>query len=523
MKINMPVTDHEIMFEDSQFMLTKTDLKGVITYANKDFIAVSGFSEAELVGSSHNMVRHPDMPVEAFADMWRSLKSGKPWTGMVKNRTKSGDFYWVEANAAPIEEAGVVTGFLSVRRKPSRQKVEAATAAYRMFKDGQAKGLTIMDGKVVKNSITNKVKRKLFNIKLGQRLAGIILLGVAALVIQAGIGLYEIGRSNDSVKTIQEDRLVPTRDLGQISRLMMESESLLRTALSEVEITNVAKTSALTLKHDEAKKAADAISENIATINGLWKAYSATSMTSEEKLLADNFSQGNEKFVNEGLIPAVKALQANNYDEAMKYSDIARDLFNSSEPVVQVLLRLQNDVALKEYKDAEANFQRTRILTFSGLTLITIILIYIGWLVTRSITKPLEQSIGTFNKIISGNYASAIDVKGDNELSKVLQSLQTMQTILSVNENTLKESAIETKEQAAMYEGQLAAISKSTGVIEFNMDGTVIAANDIFLNVLGYSRAEAIGQHHSAFVEPKYRESAEYKEFWNKWVSVIHG
>ncbi len=104
MKINMPVTNHEIIFKDDEFMLTKTDLKGVITYTNQDFINVSGFSEEELVGSSHNLVRHPDMPSEAFADLWASLKAGQPWTGMIKNRTKSGDFYWVEANAAPIFE-----------------------------------------------------------------------------------------------------------------------------------------------------------------------------------------------------------------------------------------------------------------------------------------------------------------------------------------------------------------------------------------------------------------------------------
>jgi methyl-accepting chemotaxis protein len=110
-KINMLVTNNEIIFDDKEFMLTKTDLKGVITYANRDFIKISGFSEAELVGSSHNIVRHPDMPTEAFEDMWLTLNAGKPWNGMVKNRTKDGDFYWVMASASPIFESGIVTGF----------------------------------------------------------------------------------------------------------------------------------------------------------------------------------------------------------------------------------------------------------------------------------------------------------------------------------------------------------------------------------------------------------------------------
>ena len=190
MKINMPVTNHEVIFDDTQFMLTKTNLKGIITYANQDFIAVSGFSEIELVGSNHNMVRHPDMPIEAFEDMWRNLKAGKPWTGMVKNRTKTGDFYWVIANAAPIIENGQVTGYLSARRKPSRQQVQAATEAYHLFKVGNAKGLLIREGRVVQNTVFNQLTSKLQNIGLSQRMTGLVVLSSFAMAMQVGLNVY---------------------------------------------------------------------------------------------------------------------------------------------------------------------------------------------------------------------------------------------------------------------------------------------------------------------------------------------
>jgi methyl-accepting chemotaxis protein len=87
-----------------------THLKGAITYINEDFLRISGFTESELIGQSHNIVRHPDMPVEAFADLWKSLKEHRPWTGFVKNRCKNGDFYWVRANATPIYENGQCVG-----------------------------------------------------------------------------------------------------------------------------------------------------------------------------------------------------------------------------------------------------------------------------------------------------------------------------------------------------------------------------------------------------------------------------
>jgi methyl-accepting chemotaxis protein len=516
MKINMPVTNTEIIFDDNQFMLTKTDLKGAITYTNKDFVTVSGFSEAELVGSSHNMVRHPDMPVEAFEDMWRDLKAGKPWTGMVKNRTKGGDFYWVEANAAPIFESGIVVGFLSARRKPSRQQVEEATAAYRLFKDGNVAGLSIVHGKVVKNSPLNKLKTKLQNIKVGQRLAGIITVGVVALVVQAAIGLYEINTSNNVIKSIQENRLIPTRDLGEIARLMIENRTYLRTALSEVEIGSAGKKATLVMNSAEAIKSADGIERNIEKIGGLWKAYMTTYLTPEEKILAANFAKSRGDFVKQALKPAVVALRAGNYDATKRYALTAKELFNVAGPDIQAILKFQNDEATKEYAAAEAHYKTTQILTFAGLGFISLLMIWIVYVVSRSITKPLEKSVGAFGQIVSGNYSTAIELEGENELGKVLQALKAMQTILNVNENTLKETAANTLEQSTQYENQLAAISKSTGVIEFSMDGKVTAVNDIFLNVLGYSREEAIGQTHSAFVEPEFVTSGEYKTFWER-------
>ena len=96
MKENLPVTQREFIFPTAQRLISATDTQGKITYCNDEFVAVSGFSRAELIGSAHNMVRHPDMPEAVFAHMWSYLKAGKSWMGIVKNRCKSGDFYWVD-------------------------------------------------------------------------------------------------------------------------------------------------------------------------------------------------------------------------------------------------------------------------------------------------------------------------------------------------------------------------------------------------------------------------------------------
>lgn len=138
MKINMPVTNNEIEMRDGEMLVTKTNLKGVITYCNAAFIKVSGFSENELIGKSHNIVRHPDMPEAAFADLWSSIKAGQPWTGMVKNRCKNGDYYWVKANVTPLKDNGRVTEFMSVRSKPSPKEISDAELLYTKVKNGDA-------------------------------------------------------------------------------------------------------------------------------------------------------------------------------------------------------------------------------------------------------------------------------------------------------------------------------------------------------------------------------------------------
>ncbi len=148
-RINLPVFDQAVEFSADDSIVSTTDTRGRITYANSVFVAVSGFTHEELLGQPHNLVRHPDMPERAFADMWRTLKSGKPWTGVVKNRTKSGSYYWVVANVSPMTENGRIVGYSSVRGRPSADQIAAADALYRRWNAGQAGHLVLRQGNVV--------------------------------------------------------------------------------------------------------------------------------------------------------------------------------------------------------------------------------------------------------------------------------------------------------------------------------------------------------------------------------------
>ena len=127
--------DEEFLFQ-GRVIISETDLKGVITYANRKFCDISGYSKDELIGKPHNIIRHPDMPKEAFSKVWSTIQSGQIWHGLVKNLRKDGKFYWVETEILPSkDEDGNITGYLAARKAASRQDVEETSEMYRKMKE----------------------------------------------------------------------------------------------------------------------------------------------------------------------------------------------------------------------------------------------------------------------------------------------------------------------------------------------------------------------------------------------------
>ncbi len=186
MKKNLPVTQNERHFDASTVLVSMTDVKGIITDANDAFIAISGFSREELIGKNHNIVRHPDMPPAAFEDLWNTVGSGRPWMGIVKNRCKNGDHYWVDAFVSPLYEEGKLIGYQSVRTKPSAERVARAESAYRtLWKGGNPVGglrLNMMMRILGAMTITLLVA-------LGIGLAGGLSLSYAVMALVVGLAL----------------------------------------------------------------------------------------------------------------------------------------------------------------------------------------------------------------------------------------------------------------------------------------------------------------------------------------------
>jgi aerotaxis receptor len=179
MKNNQPVTQNEVEVEASQTILSTTDLKGTVSYVNPDFITISGFEQTELIGKNHNVIRHPDMPPAAFKDLWDTVKSGNPWMGIVKNRCKNGDHYWVDAFVMPIKKDGKTVEYQSVRYRPEREWVDRAGPIYQR----------LLQGKAFKPSLGSRLSLS-GKLMLGNLVALLPLIGCALIPSLSGLVLF---------------------------------------------------------------------------------------------------------------------------------------------------------------------------------------------------------------------------------------------------------------------------------------------------------------------------------------------
>ena len=239
MRINLPVSNTEYPIEEDTLILSTTDTKGRITYVNQTFIEVSGFTEDELIGKAHNIVRHPDMPPEAFADLWKTLQDGKPWTGLVKNRRKNGEYYWVLGNATPLVENGRIVGYLSVRTKPSRQVIDKVAPIYQQFIEGKAKNLKIENGGVVRTDFIGKMT-SLFKMTFGKKVAMLLSLPALLLLSTAGAGWWNI---SDATAPSWLNTFVMTAGIGGALLIGAISLYLIRSTLKPLnEAIDVANT-----------------------------------------------------------------------------------------------------------------------------------------------------------------------------------------------------------------------------------------------------------------------------------------
>ncbi len=469
MRNNQPVSGVEVELNERTLIASKTDVKGMISYVNKEFIDISGYAECELIGQPHNIVRHPDMPIEAFADLWRDLKDGRPWTGMVKNRCKNGAYYWVLATVTPVYDGGELAGYMSVRRKPTRQQIDAAESAYRLFREKKARGLQIRHGEVVKGG-----EGFLAGWSLKSRLVGGFGVLLAAMVAVAGLGIWGMANTNSAVGDLYNNRLQPTQALATVGKLMADNRSQVLLSLQHDPAGQYAK-----LHEHSLDSHIQQIDSNIAEISQRWEAYKKTLNSDEHRQLADAYEQARKHYVADGLLPAKEALLAGRFEEAnLILLKQINPTYTAAAQKASDLFKFQVEQGQAEMTESEKTFASER----QWIVLVVLAALAIGVAIAvamvRSITRPINSILDTFGALANGDFTHNVNVSRNDELGKVLQGLQSMQIQQGVN-------AAETQRIANdNLRIRIALDCVSANLRIADDDGTVIYANKGLLSTL---------------------------------------
>ncbi len=352
---HMQISQHEQRFPATTKLISTTDTKGNIVHCNQAFIDISGYSREELIGQPHNIVRHPDMPAQAFKVMWEHLKAGKPWMGMVKNRCKNGDFYWVDAYVTPVTQDGKVIGYESVRSCPSRDHVEQANQLYRAINQNKHQSRPL------------PLSLETISLTLGIVLSIVLYLlalptaGLACLILSTIV--YAIAMSNKQSRVFEQlqNQLsgafqhplavqTYTQDspkLGRIKVAIKSQQSHLTTVLTRIQdaADNVALQSSASANYShqasnqllqqqaQTQEVATAMSQMTATITEVSSHVQETAVKTEE---SSQFANNSLEVITQTR-QSIETLQASS----VQVSEAVTGLFSQTQKISQVALMIE--------------------------------------------------------------------------------------------------------------------------------------------------------------------------------------
>jgi aerotaxis receptor len=421
MRLNEPITTSETQIAGDQPLVSRTDVLGDILFANHVFVEVSGFTEAELIGAPHNLDRHPHMPAQVFADLWATIKAGRPWDGLLKNRTKTGNFYWVRANVTPIVENDQVTGYISIRSRPARAAIAAAERAYAAIRAGTAKGIALRDGELVPHGFWRPVLDACRSLRGRMIFAGLTAFLVIALL--GWLGFSGMAAATDVSRQIYENDLVSVDQLrGIVDRVRDD-----RNHIAQMTIALGRK------ENSEPVLAAHVppVEGSLGQIATLWRDYGAKPRLPDQLPLMKQLDERLAALLHDGIEPALALARQGNTQElevlfARRMPPMFQAMFDASRDLVARQIAAGRDA----HAAAVASLRWRLILGvgLGGTGLATMALA--GWALFRGITRPMLLLEGDLRAITRRELDREIATPPVREYRAVVAMLRAMRAHL---------------------------------------------------------------------------------------------
>ena len=422
MRLNEPITAVETEITGDEPLVSRTDPAGRITFANDVFAEVSGYSEPELIGAPHNVVRHPHMPAEAFADLWATIKAGRPWDGLVKNRAKNGNFYWVRANVTPVIENDVVTGYISIRSRPSRAAIAAAEQAYAALRDGGAGGIALRDGELISSGWRASLSDGCRSVRWRMIFAAITAFVVIAAI--GWLGFSGMASSNAVLRKVYENDLVSVDQLrGVVDRIRDNRNHIAQMAIA---LGHGGDPAPVLAAHVAPVRA------NLVQAAGLWHDYNARPRLPDQLPLMSEFNNRFDILVRDVMEPALTLAEQGKHEELDQlFARKAPALFQAVFDGDRDLVKRQVEVGHDEYETAVANLRR-RLIAGIGFGCIGLLAVFgAGWALYRNIRRPIQALEGHLRDIARGELELEIAASEVIEFRGVFAMIRAMRAHLT--------------------------------------------------------------------------------------------
>lgn len=462
MRNNQPVTTHEYAVRDGAAIISRTDLNGNIVDCNEEFVEASGYELDELLGQPHNIIRHPDMPQEAFRDMWATLKANRPWSGYVKNRRKNGDHYWVKATATPLADG---SGYMSVRVKASRAEITQAETLYKQMNTDSS--VQLAEGYLVKRGLVASIAKKFHNLNISSKILLLNVVGGLIFAASVALGLNSLNETRLALKSVYFDRTVVISDLSKISANIRDNA--LETLLNQSGGAQL----------DAAIERSKARSRELTE---LWKQTKPKLSSAEEMALVEQFEEKGGAWLN--TMNDALAKKAQGHLDVGLINTAFHDRATPAIKAIDHLMELQKQKAASAYQASEENYGEIISEEIIGSLLGAIFLATLAIIITRQIKKSIGSVTDFADAIANGDLLKTLPQASHNELGtltikmavmrnslhELIASIRTNIDRLSSHSASLTKVAIDTKE-SALHQSELASsMSAATEELSVSVD-----------------------------------------------------
>ncbi|MFI8750310.1 methyl-accepting chemotaxis protein [Vreelandella lionensis] len=516
-------TSSQATFElsDDQVLISRSDRQGKITYVNQTFIEVSGYSQAELMGEAHSIFRDPEMPSLVFKNMWDTIEKGKTWQGVVKNRCKNGDTYWVHTTVAPLLDGVRVVGYTAIRRKAAQKAIARAVKGYGAMQHGRGRGFALHYGALRRTGLRGWVQRFSFS-SMQAKLMGMVVAAIVLLTVAGAAGVYGLTSSAERLRILNQTGLEGVADLQQIEQGAAQLLQALEPAVRNPRRADL-----------------DLLEEQLTTlqadINQTWQGFT------DERTEASGVQQGLTAHLATFLTGAETAFTAirdgNGFAAFEAFNDVVKPTSDSISATINLLV--DNERAAAQALMANAERQQQWLLWGQlGVLLFGIILmVWLSVAVLKSLLKSLNEARRVTFQIAAGNLANRVTLKRDDELGELLASLETMRASLSglITEVGSKvevvtpasehikqqneELASRTEQQASSLQQTASSMDQMTATVQQNTENAR-QANQLAMQNATTSRET--GERMQALVE-RMERIAESANKMNDIITVIDG